>query len=77
MIIEFRLDHVGISVSDLDRSIAFYGQKFGFVCERTIQMPNRGRVALLRLGGFTIEMFEFAGARPLRKDTLLARRPMV
>ncbi len=29
---------------------------------------TRGKVALLRLSGFTIEMFEFAQARPLPED---------
>jgi glyoxylase I family protein len=63
----FFIDHVGVSVSDLDRSIAFY-QNFGFHCERLINLPDRGRVALLRRAGFAIEMFAFAGALPLPAD---------
>ena len=66
---EFFIDHVGVSVSNLGRSIAFYGRNFGFSCERAIELPDRGmKVALLRGGGFTIEMFEFTDALPLPED---------
>jgi glyoxylase I family protein len=64
----FYIDHVGVSVSDLDRSVAFYVQNFGFHCERLIDLPDHGRVALLRRAGFAIEMFAFAGALPLPPD---------
>ena len=69
MNVDFRIDHVGVSVSNLNRSIDFYGKNFGFSCERVIELPDRnGKVALLRRAGFTIEMFEFADALPLPDD---------
>ena len=69
MNVDFRIDHVAVTVSNLSRSIDFYGKNFGFSCERVIELPDRnGRVALLRRAGFTIEMFEFAGALPLPDD---------
>jgi catechol 2,3-dioxygenase-like lactoylglutathione lyase family enzyme len=59
----FSLDHVAITVSDLEVSMDFYTTLFGFTRERMIEMPgNAGRIALLRKPGFTIEMFQFAGA---------------
>ena len=69
MNVDFRIDHVAVTVSNLSRSIDFYGKNFGFSCERVIELPDRnGRVALLRRAGFTIEMFELAGALPLPDD---------
>ena len=69
----FTLDHVGVSVSNLNRSIEFYKQNFGFTLERLIEVPQRNsKVALLKKAGFTIEMFQFADALPLpdyRKTT--------
>ena len=62
----FTLDHVGVSVSNLDRSIEFYKKNFGFTVERIIELPQRNlRVALLQKAGFTIEMLQFADALPL------------
>ena len=62
----FTLDHVGVSVSNLNRSIEFYKKNFGFNVERLIELPQRNlRVALLQKAGFTIEMLQFADALPL------------
>jgi methylmalonyl-CoA/ethylmalonyl-CoA epimerase len=67
--IEFRIDHVGVSVCNLGRSILFYERNLGFSCERVIELPGRNmKVALLRRAGFTIEMFEFIDALPLPED---------
>ena len=63
---DFSLDHVAVSVSDLDRSIKFYGENFGFKCDRIMDRPQgAGRVALLKKPGFAIEMFGYAGPSPL------------
>jgi catechol 2,3-dioxygenase-like lactoylglutathione lyase family enzyme len=67
--IEFSFDHIGISISNLDRSIEFYTRMFGFKCERIIEMPmGNGRIALLQKEGFTIEMFGYSNALPLPDD---------
>lgn len=77
------MNHVGISVSNLERSIAFYQSAFGM--KRVIQAPFdgeqyervlgldqvRGEVALLRSDdtGFQIELFEFAHPQPRPSDS--------
>ncbi len=67
---EFSLDHVAISISNLERSIDFYTNIFGFSCERIIEMPDgNGRIALLHKKGFTIEMFQMVDVLPLPDDS--------
>jgi catechol 2,3-dioxygenase-like lactoylglutathione lyase family enzyme len=53
-------DHVAVSVSDLDATVAFYGDAFGFVVETTASFPTIGiRTALLRLpSGARLELAE-------------------
>lgn len=66
MNIGFSLDHVAVSVSDLDISVTFYTKILGFTCERIIDLPHgNGRIALLRNSGLTIEMFQFNDAVPI------------
>jgi glyoxylase I family protein len=70
--IEFRLDHVAVSVSNLETSVNFYGRNFGFACERVIEMAQgKGKVAILKNASLAIEMFAYTEAVPLpdyRKD---------
>ena len=68
MKVEFGLDHVAVTVSDLDRSIAFYGRNFGFECQRILPLRGNGRVAVLRGTGLAIEMFAPERASPLPDD---------
>jgi catechol 2,3-dioxygenase-like lactoylglutathione lyase family enzyme len=75
------LNHVGISVADLDRAVAFYRDAFGMelVAQRTFEgeqdaaimaLPGaRGRVALLRAANLQIELFEFAQPAPRPQPT--------
>ena len=66
---DFLFDHVAVSVSNLNRSIEFYQRNFGLSCERIIEMPKgRGKFALLKKHGFTIEMFQLSDALPLPDD---------
>lgn len=61
--------HVGISVPDMDASIAWYQQMLGFrlVSDKYFdQLP--ARIAFLELGDFSIELFEVPGAAPLPDD---------
>ena len=54
----YELEHVAISVSDLDRTVAWYGETFGFTEVGRSDKPDLGaRVALLRLGDHLIEVF--------------------
>jgi len=71
------LNHVALSVADLDRAVEFYCSGLGMqVVERepfegaqydTILGLDaaKGRVALLRVGSFQIEIFEFASPKPV------------
>ena len=70
------LAHVGISVSDMDRSIAFYQNLLGLAIafdgrfegeryERILKLPHAsGRVALLKGPQLELELFEFEYPRP-------------
>lgn len=57
----------GLSVGDLDRSIAFYRRHFGFVVsERTAFPEYRLEIAFLELGDFRLELVALAGSVPRR-----------
>lgn len=61
--------HVGISVPDIDASIAWYVQMLGFrlVSDKYFdQLP--ARIAFLELGDFSIELFQVPGAALLPDD---------
>jgi lactoylglutathione lyase len=51
-----RIDHVAIHVSDLDRSVAFYEQRFGF--KKYFQHAAGGgmQIAYLKLGDTVLEL---------------------
>jgi methylmalonyl-CoA/ethylmalonyl-CoA epimerase len=61
--------HVGISVGDLEASIAWYSDMLGFSLEEVGAIPEgRGRVAILRAADFRVELFEVPGAAPLPEE---------
>jgi methylmalonyl-CoA/ethylmalonyl-CoA epimerase len=61
-----RPHHVGISVADLEDSIAWYEQALGFRLEAVVGVPeDDGRVAMLVQDGFRLELFEIPGAAAL------------
>lgn len=62
-----RPHHVGISVADLEASIAWYERFLSFRLEAVIPVPeDEGRVAMLvNGGGFRVELFELPEAAPL------------
>lgn len=72
-----KFSHVGISVSDIERSIAFYRDMLGLeqLCdvfpfggeqfETIMDIPGvRGRMCMIGKGTLNLELFEFAGAKP-------------
>lgn len=66
-----RPDHAGLSVGDLEASIAWYEEMLGFELMRVVDIPEAeeaGRVALVRHGDFVIELFCLAGAAPLPEE---------
>jgi methylmalonyl-CoA/ethylmalonyl-CoA epimerase len=61
-----RPDHAGISVGDLEASIAWYRDMLGFELDRVVDVPeDTGTVALIRQGDFILELFCIPGAAPL------------
>jgi methylmalonyl-CoA/ethylmalonyl-CoA epimerase len=64
-----RPDHAGISVADLEASIAWYGEMLGFTVDRVVDVPgDAGRVALVRNGDFILELFCIPGAAALPEE---------
>jgi len=63
-----RPDHAGLSVGDLEASIAWYRDMLGFELVRVVDIPeaeDSGRVALIRNGDFILELFCLPGAASL------------
>ena len=72
-----KFNHVGISVTDLDRSMAFYREMFGMeplgdpfpfsgpqFCE-IMDIPEvQGRMCMIASGNLWLELFEFADSKP-------------
>jgi methylmalonyl-CoA/ethylmalonyl-CoA epimerase len=65
--LDFAIDHVGISVANLEESVNWYVEKLGFELTRPMNRnPNSTmNIAAIRKGDFTIELFEIEGAAPL------------
>jgi catechol 2,3-dioxygenase-like lactoylglutathione lyase family enzyme len=58
--------HVGFSVGDIEKAIAFYGEVFGLNLEfRKYIAPIDTHLAFLRRGDFRFEIFQKAGSRPV------------
>lgn len=75
------MHHVGISVANLERSMAFYTELLGMEVaappfplsgqdlEQIMAVPDlQGRMCVVRKGTLLIELFEFAQPKPLAKD---------
>jgi catechol 2,3-dioxygenase-like lactoylglutathione lyase family enzyme len=73
-------NHVGISVRDLDRSIAFYRDLLGLELLAALPFEGpmfsqvmgvddaQGRMCVMRKGSLQLELFEFATPDPAQKD---------
>jgi methylmalonyl-CoA/ethylmalonyl-CoA epimerase len=66
---EFWYDHAGLSVPDLQASIAWYELTLGFRLERTNTVESiPATIAILRNGNLKIELFELPDAVPASPD---------
>ena len=61
-----RMDHVGLSVADLDAAADFYQRALGFESEFPFELPFDGvrGVMMLHPSGLRLELFERPGAAP-------------
>ncbi len=67
--IDFRVHHLGLSVPDLEASIKWYGDFFGFTVEKQMEVPPiHAKIAFLKRGDFRLELFEVEGATTLSED---------
>ena len=57
--------HTGISVPNLEESVAWYQRMFGFEVVRRVAPSGTTSIALLRKGGVYLEIFQLAKAEPL------------
>jgi methylmalonyl-CoA/ethylmalonyl-CoA epimerase len=58
--------HLGISVPDIEASIAWYRDMFGFSVEKRMYMERaNAKIVFIKQGDFRIELFEVAGAEPI------------
>lgn len=65
--LDIEINHVGISVANLEESVDWYVEMLGFELVRPIdRSPDAAMtIALLRRANFNIELFEVEGAAPL------------
>lgn len=64
--IRLKPHHVGISVPDLEASVAWYRDKLGFALEKRMDIDAiPAKVVFMKKGDFYIELFEVSGAAPL------------
>jgi methylmalonyl-CoA/ethylmalonyl-CoA epimerase len=66
---DFAFHHVGVSVPDLEVSIAWYLRVLGFEVQRRIQIDAiPAKVAILERGAMHVELFQVEGAAPSTED---------
>ncbi len=63
---EIKPDHLGISVPDMDASLAWYQRVLGFELEFRVYLDIiPAHVAFIQRGNFRIELFQLENAQPL------------
>lgn len=63
--------HVGISVADIDRAIAFWTDLFGFELDFRAELKGiKTTIAFLKRDGFRLELFQKEGAVAAHPDRL-------
>lgn len=59
-----RVEHIGISVSDMDRSIAWYTEVLGLSLRKRVKLNETTELAFLPLGDTEIELVWKSGQAP-------------
>jgi len=60
------IHHVAVHCSDLERSVQFYTECFGFTVSSRRDRPDGGGIAFVRLGGMALELTK----QPNRKEPM-------
>ncbi|MBP2651189.1 MAG: hypothetical protein H6Q74_2014 [Firmicutes bacterium] len=72
------LNHCAISVPNLEESIAWYKEKFGFTVIDRSEIPGINvKVSHMQGVGFVLEIFEAQGAAPLPEDRRYPNRDLM
>jgi catechol 2,3-dioxygenase-like lactoylglutathione lyase family enzyme len=72
------LNHCAISVPNLEESITWYAEKFGFTAIDRSKIPGVNiKVAHMQGGGFILEIFEAEGAALLPEDRRYPNRDLM
>lgn len=72
------INHFAISVADLEETIKWYSDIFGFTVVNRSEIPGAGiRVAHMQGTGFLLEVFEAPGSAPLPEDRKIPNRDLM
>ncbi len=73
-----RIDHVEITSGDLDRSIRFYKEVFGFALKERLKpsAPGIEEIAFLTLGDTMLELLTLSNAAPPQEGPQVGFRSM-
>lgn len=64
--------HVGISVGDMEESLAWYKKNLDFELVKDDYVPPLGaRICFIRNGDFEIELFRYDSPKPIPEDRLV------
>jgi methylmalonyl-CoA/ethylmalonyl-CoA epimerase len=76
-VIDLRPHHLGLSVPDLEASIAWYQTMLDFRLENQLVVEAiPAKIAFLKRGDFRIELFEVAGAATLPEERRIPNRDL-
>lgn len=63
--------HVGISVADMEQSLAWYGKNLDFKLVKDDYVPPLGaRICFIQNGEFQLELFQYDDPKPIPEDRL-------
>lgn len=63
--------HVGISIKDMESSLAWYRRNLGFeLVKDSYAPPLHARVCFIRSGDFELELFQYDDPKPIPEDRL-------
>lgn len=64
--------HVGISVENMEESLAWYKKNLDFELVKDNYVPSLGaRICFIRSGDFEIELFRYDSPKPIPEDRLI------